>query len=303
MSDSFDPYYIWLGIPPKDQPANHYRLLGLQDLEENADVIDAAANRQTTYLHEMAAGPNRKESQELLNEIAAARRCLLNPESKKTYDETIRTKQAAAEASQTAAVPVAKAVVPATPVPAAPVIGAPVPAGPVIDTGENLVDEVPSFDFTTPSPVEPAVAIDVGQSAPVTEPNKIPADAPASAAVTGADDSGGGAGAAGRKAGSKQLVIAGCSVAVVAVAAFAFSGGGEPEQKSQSTGTSTKLDGSGTATTTTAEVAADNSEEPTGSEEETPKKKSKPSLFDQAAEPDSIFTLPSSFGSKEKKKK
>lgn len=294
MSDSFDPYYIWLGIPPKDQPANHYRLLGLQDLEENADVIDAAANRQTTYLHEMAAGPNRKESQELLNEIAAARRCLLNPESKKAYDETIRTKQAAAEASQAAAVPVAKAVVPATPVPAAP----------VIDTGENLVDEVPSFDFGTPSPAEPAVAIEVGQSAPVAEPNNMSADAPSGVVAAGSEDFSGDAGGAGKKASSKQLVIAGCSIAVVAIAAFAFSGGGESEQKSQSTGTSTRLDGSGTATTTAAdEVAADNSEEPTGSEEETPKTKSKPSLFDQAAEPDSIFTLPASFGGKEKKKK
>ena len=86
MSDSFDPYYIWLGIPPKDQPPNHYRLLGIQELEENTDVIDAAANRQTTYLHEMAAGPHRKESQQLLNELAGARRCLLNPEQKRQYD-------------------------------------------------------------------------------------------------------------------------------------------------------------------------------------------------------------------------
>lgn len=288
MSDSFDPYYIWLGIPPKDQPANHYRLLGLQDLEENADVIDAAANRQTTYLHEMAAGPNRQESQQLLNEIAAARRCLLNPESKQAYDETIRAKQAAEEASQAVAVPVAKAVV---------------PAAPVIETSHNAIDDVPSFDFTAPSPAEPVVAINVGQSVSITEPNKIPADAPVAPVSSGTDDSGSGAGGAGKKAGSKQLVVAGCSIAVVAIAAFAFSGGGESEQKSQSTGTSTKLDGSGAATMTTTEVAADDSSEPTGSEEETSKKKSKPSLFDQAADPDSIFTLPSSFGGKEKKKK
>jgi hypothetical protein len=29
MSD-FDPYYHWLGIAPKDQPPNHYRLLGVE---------------------------------------------------------------------------------------------------------------------------------------------------------------------------------------------------------------------------------------------------------------------------------
>lgn len=29
MPDRFDPYHQWLGIPPKDQPPNHYRLLGV----------------------------------------------------------------------------------------------------------------------------------------------------------------------------------------------------------------------------------------------------------------------------------
>jgi hypothetical protein len=285
MSDSFDPYYIWLGIPPKDQPANHYRLLGLQDLEENADVIDAAANRQTTYLHEMAAGPRRQESQQLLNEIAAARRCLLNPESKQAYDETIRAKQAAAVASQAVAVPVAKAVL---------------PAAPLIDAGENSIDDVPSFDFTAPSPAEPAVSINVGQNAPVAAPTNISADASVEPASTVADDPGHSVEGGGKKVVLKQLIIAGCSIAAVVIAAFAFSGGDEPKKKKpRSTGTATRLDGSGTATTTAAEVAADNSEDSTGSEEQAPKPK--PSLFDQAADPDSIFTLPSSFNGKEKK--
>ena len=30
MAESFDPYESWLGIPPEDQPPNHYRLLGLK---------------------------------------------------------------------------------------------------------------------------------------------------------------------------------------------------------------------------------------------------------------------------------
>ena len=39
MPESFDPYYRWLGIPPKDQPANHYRLLGIDLFESNPEVI------------------------------------------------------------------------------------------------------------------------------------------------------------------------------------------------------------------------------------------------------------------------
>ena len=101
---TFDPYYVWLGIPPKHQPPNHYRLLGIELYEDNADVIDAAANRQTSYLHDMASGPNRKYSQDLLNEIAGARRCLLDVERKQKYDAKLRSKsdQPAAPASETA---------------------------------------------------------------------------------------------------------------------------------------------------------------------------------------------------------
>lgn len=90
MSEQFDPYYVWLGIPPKDQPPNHYRLLGIEVFEDNEQVIDVAANRQTTYLHEMASGPNAKHSQQLLNEIAGARNCLLDPVRKSRYDEELR---------------------------------------------------------------------------------------------------------------------------------------------------------------------------------------------------------------------
>ena len=105
MPDQFDPLYVWLGIPPKDQPPHHYRLLGLEIFEENPDVIDAATNRQTSYLHGMASGPNRKFSQELLNDVAAARACLLDPDRKAKYDEKLRKKIAEKEAVALAAVP------------------------------------------------------------------------------------------------------------------------------------------------------------------------------------------------------
>lgn len=89
---TFDPYHVWLGIPPKDQPPNHYRLLGLELFEDNTDVIDAAANRQSSYLHSIAAGPHRRESQKLLNEVAAARLCLLDTAAKADYDQQLKSK-------------------------------------------------------------------------------------------------------------------------------------------------------------------------------------------------------------------
>ncbi len=92
MTQAFDPYYQWLGIPPKDQPPNHYRLLGLETFEENRNVIATAADRQMGFIKNYQTGPVEAEelSQRILNELAAARLCLLNPEKKSAYDQALR---------------------------------------------------------------------------------------------------------------------------------------------------------------------------------------------------------------------
>ena len=90
MSDKFDPYHVWLGIPPEEQPANHYRLLGIHPLEGNPDVIRSAADQRMAHLRTFQAGKHSQESQRLLNEVAAARVCLLNAEKKATYDRQLR---------------------------------------------------------------------------------------------------------------------------------------------------------------------------------------------------------------------
>ncbi len=86
----FDPYHKWLGIAPKDQPPNHYRLLAIDLFESDPEVIDAGANRQMAYLQQRATGEHVTLSQKLLNEIAAARLCLLNPKQKAEYDSAVR---------------------------------------------------------------------------------------------------------------------------------------------------------------------------------------------------------------------
>lgn len=91
MSNVFDPYYEWLGIAPKDQPPNHYRLLALDPFEENPNVISHAANRQMTYVRTFQNGEHADESQRLLNHISAAKLCLLRPETKAAYDTKLRS--------------------------------------------------------------------------------------------------------------------------------------------------------------------------------------------------------------------
>ena len=86
MGDSFDPYFKWLGIPPEQQPPNHYQLLGIPELVDDAEVISNAADRQMAHLRSLQSGDQAALSQRLLNEIAAAKRCLLDPERKAAYD-------------------------------------------------------------------------------------------------------------------------------------------------------------------------------------------------------------------------
>jgi formylglycine-generating enzyme required for sulfatase activity len=95
MPTSFDPYHKWLGIPPKDQPPHHYRLLGIDLFEDDAEVIEAAANRQMTYIQSCASGEYVAESQQLMNEITSARIALLDPKKRGGYDDKLKKKLAA----------------------------------------------------------------------------------------------------------------------------------------------------------------------------------------------------------------
>ena len=101
----FDPYHKWLGIPADQQPGNYYRLLGIEEFEADADVIEGAAERQTIYLRTFQTGPNSELAARLLNEVSAARVCLLDHKSKALYDTQLK-------ASQQAAQPVADETVP-----------------------------------------------------------------------------------------------------------------------------------------------------------------------------------------------
>ena len=56
MADTFDPYRMWLGIPPGEQPPNYYRLLGLPPFEDNSESIEHAAQRQTAHLRTLPSG-------------------------------------------------------------------------------------------------------------------------------------------------------------------------------------------------------------------------------------------------------
>jgi hypothetical protein len=89
MSDNFDPYYEWLGIRPDEQPADHYRLLGVRRLESDVKLIGAAADQRMTYLRSMQNGPRGSYTQQLLNDVSIAQNCLLDPRTKQAYDDQL----------------------------------------------------------------------------------------------------------------------------------------------------------------------------------------------------------------------
>lgn len=93
MTEPFDPYRKWLGIPAQDLPPHHYRLLGIEPFESDQDVICNAADARMAQIKTFQTGRHSDHSQRLLNELAAAKVCLLNPAKKAEYDRGLLEKR------------------------------------------------------------------------------------------------------------------------------------------------------------------------------------------------------------------
>lgn len=89
-SDLSAAYHEILGIPPAEQPPHHYRLLGIQAFETNREVISNAAARQINYVRQHAMGVYAEVVQHILNEVAAAKLCLLKEAKKEAYDARLK---------------------------------------------------------------------------------------------------------------------------------------------------------------------------------------------------------------------
>ena len=136
----FDPYHAWLGIPPAEQPPTLYRLLGLSPFESNLDVIEQATDRQMGHVRTHQGGSQGAISQQLLNELAAARVRLLDAVQKTRYDADLKAKQAASPLRPApVAVPTSVAVA------AAPL---PIPRAGRLSDRESAASATPSIEMT-----------------------------------------------------------------------------------------------------------------------------------------------------------
>lgn len=141
MSEGFDPYIQWLGIRDPQRPPNHYRLLGVDLFESDPDVLTNAADRQMAHVRNFQAGKHSAESQRLLNELASAKVCLLNPQRRADYDQNLRRELGLACSPP----PMPPAGLPPTPVP-------PMPAPePIVTLAPELPPPWPPASVATPS--------------------------------------------------------------------------------------------------------------------------------------------------------
>ncbi len=211
MAETFDPYRKWLGIPPEEQPPNHYRLLGIGLFEADADVIEGAADRQMAHIQRHQLGQYAALSQRILNELSAAKLCLLMADRKDAYDRVLR-KQLAADAAP-APPPSSPAPPVATPPAAAP--PKPVPKAPVeISRRQSPAKlapvEVVRADEDDMNLVEPAAISELPQARRSTGKRRAATAQKSSARKAGT-----------KKSGSKQsgpnLMILGGSIAAAVV--------------------------------------------------------------------------------------
>ncbi|MBI1900739.1 MAG: LamG domain-containing protein [Planctomycetia bacterium] len=168
MADDFDPYYKWLGIPPAEQPANHYRLLGVALFEPDQDVIEAAADRQMAHVQTYKTGKHSALSQKVLNELAAAKICLLAKAKKAAYDLALKARLAAA-APVPPAPPAPPPVMPASPPPAgatlSPAIPSAAPAAAAVARRAPKVRAAPEAADAASAAAVPEVAVKTKSSA------------------------------------------------------------------------------------------------------------------------------------------
>lgn len=116
MEASFNPYRDWLGVESGRRPGNHYELLGIDLFEGDPGVIAQAADVLTVRIRSVRPGPHVAEWQHLIDAVAGARACLLDPDAKAAYDASLRPPPS----DPAPAYPPLQGQAPATPEPASP---------------------------------------------------------------------------------------------------------------------------------------------------------------------------------------
>ena len=90
MGDAFDGYSRLLGIHSSEQPVNRYRLLGLEPMEGDLEIIGTAADQLISRIKALRTAEYAEHADRLMTEVQAAKARLLDPTEKATYDQQLR---------------------------------------------------------------------------------------------------------------------------------------------------------------------------------------------------------------------
>ncbi|MFM8250822.1 MAG: hypothetical protein ACKOBW_04390, partial [Planctomycetota bacterium] len=136
MSDSFNPYQVWLGLDQFHGPApDHYQLFGLTGAETDTLTIAAAADRAIARVRSFRPGSQAAAWAALLDQLSAAKRCLTDPAARREYD--VRRAESVAQS-------------------VAGVSGVPSSTGIQASAAPSTVDQSPVYAMPVGGPVMPA---------------------------------------------------------------------------------------------------------------------------------------------------
>jgi hypothetical protein len=83
-----DLIFTWLGLPPGEWPPDHYRLLGLEPGESNAELIEQRVHQRLDLVRRYQM-MHPEPATEAMNRLAQAFVCLTEPAAKKVYDASL----------------------------------------------------------------------------------------------------------------------------------------------------------------------------------------------------------------------
>lgn len=169
MSESFNPYVEWLGLPAGRQPANHYELLGLPLFENDPHAIAQAADGQIARLRGVRPGQHVVQWQQMLDELCRVKACMTAPSVKSVYDAEL-----CRQIESGSARPVAAAGEPSAP-PQEPQLAVPPgfqPPQPAAPSFPPQAAPVPPTMAAAPpwNPAAPAAAVPIPMGVPVAKP-------------------------------------------------------------------------------------------------------------------------------------
>jgi len=113
MLDLPTALHEWLAIPLEEQPADYYRLIGVNCFEADMNIVIGAAEQRLRFLSQFDAPEQIAVASEIRELIEAARNHLLSPSAKQSYDNQLRG-EPQPEAQEDAAPAAFPSVVPVT---------------------------------------------------------------------------------------------------------------------------------------------------------------------------------------------